>query len=205
MGARLRPEEVGKREFNVAKFEVDHEEVMHLKNLYKLVHAWLVDEGFSAADGKPGDDKFETLYLERINQAGMKENHIWWRAVMIPRGNRYYRYFLKIDWQILAMKTVEIMHKGQKFKTNKGEIIMRVEAWLQLDYRNEWEKSGLLSRLEMWFRERHYLKEIKSYKKDLYKTAYRLHSTIKQFMNLKMPVPWGKSFHAEKGTYTSYN
>jgi len=193
--AKLRPGD--SRDILATKFEIENEEVFHLKNLYKLVHEWLVDEGFNSVDDDA--DKFETLYLDRMKESGEKEHHIWWRTIQIPRSNKYYRYFLKIDWQTLCMKKIEIMHKGQKFSTNKGDVILRVEAWLQLDYDDEWKNSKLLTFFDRWFRERFYLEKIKSYKQDLYLTAFRLHTAIKQYLQLKSPIDWGRPFHPPKG------
>ncbi len=189
------------RDILATKFEIDNEEVFHLKNLYKLVHEWLEDEDFVSVDtiGGSDNDKVETLYLDRVTSSGEKEHHIWWRAVQVPRGNSYYRYFLKIDWQTLYMKSIEIMHKGHKFKTNKGEVILRIEAWLQLDYQDKWKNSPFLRIFDKWFRERFYLKNIKEYRHDLYLTTFRLHQTIKQYLALKAPVDWGRPFHPVKG------
>jgi hypothetical protein len=194
----LRPEEKDKKDILAAKFEIEHEDVYHMKNLYKRVYEWLVDEGFTAAEG-PSDTLYETLYWERTRANDSQEHHIWWRAVDTPRNNAYYRYFLKIDFQTINMKKIEIMHKGQKFGTNKGDVIIRVEGWLQLDYNDQWKKSGILSMFEQWFRERFYLADWRKYKDDLYLTTYRLHTTIKQYLQFKMTTDWGRSFHPERG------
>jgi len=193
--AKLRPND--ERDILATRFEIENEEVFHLKNLYKLVYEWLNDEGFLSVD--TGDDKIESLYLDRTSGSGEKEHQIWWRAVQTPRGNKYYRYFLKIDWQTLYMKKIEIMHKGQKFGTNKGDVIIRIEAWLQLDYDDNWRSSKFLNFFDRWFRERFYLEKIKSYKHDLYLTTFRLHNTIKQYLQLKAPTDWGRPFHPPKG------
>jgi hypothetical protein len=197
MGAlKLRPGD--DRDILATKFEIENEEVFHLKNLYKLIYEWLDEEGFKAVDGK-ADDKIESLYRDTTTGDGAKEHLIWWRSVQVPRDNNYYRYFLKIDWQTLYIKSIEIMHKGQKFKTNKGDVIIRIEAWLQLDYRDKWKNHPFLRIFDRWFRERFYLEKIKSYKHDLYLTTFRLHQTIKQYLQLKAPVDWGRPFHPEKG------
>ncbi|MBW2991462.1 hypothetical protein KY348_07220 [Candidatus Woesearchaeota archaeon] len=193
--AMLRPGD--ERDILATKFEVEHEDVFHLKNLYKLVHEWLEDEDFVAVD--TGDDKCESLYLDRTKPNGEKEHWVWWRTIQVPRGNNYYRYFLKIDWQTLYMKKIEIMHKGHKFKTNKGDVIVRIEAWLQLDYQGKWQKNPLLRIFDKWFRERFYLDSIKKYRQDLYSTAFRLHQTIKQYLELKAPADWGRPFHPVRG------
>jgi hypothetical protein len=161
------------------------------------MYEWLVDEGFVSVD--TGDDKIESLYIDHTYANGEKEHQIWWRAVQVPRDNNYYRYFLKIDWQTLYMKKIEIMHKGQKFSTNKGDVILRIEGWLQLDYKDKWKKSPLLRIFDEWFRRRFYLEKVKSYRHDLYLTTFRLHQTIKQYLELKAPVDWGRPFHPVRG------
>lgn len=186
------------RDILASKIEIENEETFHLKNLYKLIWEWLGDEGFVAIDGPP-DDKIEALYLDRTFADGSKEHRIWWRGFQVPRNNSYYRYFLKIDWVVLNMKKIEIMHKGQKFSTNKADVVLFIEAWLQLDYQNKWQKNPILKIFDTWFRQRFYLDKIKSYKHDLYLTSFRLHNTIKQYLQLKSPVDWGKPFHPERG------
>ena len=196
--AQLRPG--NPNDLPVAKFEIENEDVFHLKNLYKRIYEWLDDEGFVSVD--VGDDKIERFYLDRTLLNGNKEHHIWWRTVMEPRDNKYYRYFLKVNYQTLNVKKMEIMHKGQKFGTNTGDVIIRVESWLQMDYPNEtesWDKNSFLKIFKTWFNKRVYKEKIDTYKTDLYRTTYRLHTAIKQYLQLKMTDDWGRPFHPEKG------
>ncbi|MBN2142079.1 hypothetical protein JW711_01995 [Candidatus Woesearchaeota archaeon] len=185
------------RDILACKFEIEHEDVFHLKNLYKRIYDWMVEEGWAATDG--GDKNYETLYWERERPGGIKEHHIWWRAWMTPQGNSYYRYFLKLDYQTLVMKKSEVMSQGMKFSTNKGDVIIRIEAWLQLDYQNKWGKS-FLGRWDQWFRKRYYLDNVLKYKQDLYSDIYRLHTMIKQYLQLKpIKADWGRPFHPTRG------
>ena len=183
------------RDILVAKFEIEYEETFHFKNLYKLIYEWLGVEGYRAADG--GEPEY--LYFERVNMNGTKEYHIWWRAVKVPKDNTYYRYFLKIDYQVLNMKSAEVMHQGQKLKTDKGDLIMRVDAWLQLDYKNKWKDHFLLKIIDPWFRKRIYKNKIELLKVDFYKAAYRLNNTIKQYLRLKTSYDMPRPFHPIKG------
>jgi hypothetical protein len=189
------------RDIPYGQFEIEYEDVFHMKLLYKRLYEFLVDEGWKAADSDGADTNFETLYWERSNSAGdAKDSHIWWRCFRIPEGNPYYRYFLKVDIQTLQIRKVEVMHKGQKFATNKGDVIIRVAGYLQLDYKNEWQNSSLLKPFDNWFRERIYHKEVEDYKKDLYKAVYRVNTFVKQYLQLKnSTTDWGRAFHPEKG------
>jgi hypothetical protein len=194
MAYGLRPGD--QRDILAAKFEVTNKEVFHLKNLYKLVHEWLEIERWETIDNT---GEVENLYWERVKPDGAKEHHIWWRCQKIPENNRYYRYFLKIDFQTLAIKDIEIMFQGHKMETNKGEITFRIEAWLQLDFRNEWQDHWFLKHFDKIFRERVYKKQKDSYKNDLYNEAYMLQHAIKQYLKLKTPFERPRLFREEKG------
>jgi len=192
----------GEKDILVAKIYVENEETFHMKNLYKLIYEWLMEEGFTDIYGDVvGDGNPETFYMERILGTGAKEHRIRWRCLMNPKGSTYYRYFLKIDYTTINMKSIEVMHQGYKMKTDRGDVIINLEAWLQLDYKNEWDKTPFLNRkfIQKVFRNRIYKEQVESYKVDLYKMTYRLQNTIKQYLKLKTLYEMPKPFHPEKG------
>src|SRR3989338_7600783 len=106
----------GENEHNilVAKYEVENEETFHMKNLYKLIHDWLSEEGFKDIYGD--DENPEIFYLEKMLGSGSKEHRIWWRVIKSPQSSQYYRYFLKINFLTLNMKSIEVMHQGHKMR-----------------------------------------------------------------------------------------
>lgn len=185
----------------VAQLEIENEETFHMKNLYKLIYNWLLEEGFTDIEG----DKYpEIFYLERILGHGAKEHRIWWRCMRSPQGSEYYRYFLKIDYMTLNMKSIEVMHQGQKMKTDRGDVVIKIWAYLQLDFHEGMRNNKFLTNfpvvnLEKMFRNRIYKAQIESYKIDLYKTAYRLQNTIKQYLKLKTLYEMPRPFQPEKG------
>jgi hypothetical protein len=194
--------EKGSKDILVAKLQIENEETFHLKNLYKLIRDWVDIEGFTdiygerIADGNP-----ETFYFERIGGAGLKEHKIRWRCLKIPGKSPYYRYYLKIDYMTLNMKSIEVMHQGYKMKTDRGDIIIDIEAWLQLDFQDEWQKTPFLKSkfIQRLFRNRIYKEQVESYRIDFYKLTYRLQNTIKQYLKLKTLYEMPKPFHPEKG------
>lgn len=187
----------GEHSILVAKIEIENEETFHLKNLYKLIHDWLSEESFVDIYGE--DVNPEIFYFEKILGSGAKEHRILWRCYKIPAKSQYYRYFLKINFLTINMKSIEVMHQGHKMKTDRGDLIINIEAYLQLDYNERWRKNPLLKNFDRLFRNRIYKAQIESYKTDLYKMTYRLQNIIKQYLKLKtlyeMPTP----FHPEKG------
>ena len=176
-----------------AKFEVEYDEILNLKELYKLVYEWCEQWGYkSIAPGEP-----EMLYMELVGGNGAKNHHIWWRYKR--DDTNYFRNFLKIDFQTLNVNSVEIMMNGKKVKTNKGDIILRVEGWLMLDYNDQWKKTSILRILDKWFVKRWYKKRIESYKKELWFEVYNLQDNIKQYLDLNTPYNMPHAFKPTKG------
>lgn len=190
-----------KYDFLVARLEIENEETFHLKNLYKMIHDWLIEEGFKTIyyDIDPADENPEIFYLERILGTGAKEHRIWWRCIKTPGKSKYYRYFMRINFLTLNMKSIEVMHQGHKMKTDRGDCVITIEAWLQLDYNKEWRDHSFLKHFDNYFRRRVYKAQVESYKIDLYKASYRLQNVIKQYLKLKTLYEMPKPFHPEKG------
>lgn len=191
----LRPGD--ERDIFAAKYEVEKQDVLNFKNFYKHMHEWLEDEGFVDPEGMK--DKFESFYFEKLTTSGLKEHRIWWRCVFIPGESSYVRYVLKIDFQNLAMKDTEIMHHGQKFKTNSVDAVVRVEAWVQLDYQDQWQKHWFLKHFDSFFRRRIFHERWEEHKRELYKKAYNFQKRMKQFLEQKTYEPMPKIFRHKRG------
>ncbi|MCF7871473.1 hypothetical protein K9L97_00380 [Candidatus Woesearchaeota archaeon] len=146
-----------------------------------------------------GNEKIETLYFEKILGNGNSEHHIWWRTHHIPSNNKYYKYYLKLDFQTLNMGKHKVTHKGQQIGTNKGDLILRCTSWVVLDYMHSWRNHPILKYFDEWFIKRIYKKQIDFLKTDLWIKTYKLHDTIKQYMKLKTPSNMPKPFHSELG------
>ena len=192
--ARIYPLDKDGRDIKTAYFEVEYEDVFHLKELYKRCYEWFLMWNYESLEG---DDVPETLYFERINQAGAQEHHIWWRWQ--KKINHYVKYFIKFDIQTLNTSKVEIMHKGKKAKTNKSDIIFRVEAYVMLDWQEEFQKDGLLKHVDRWFRRRWYRQEREAHKKRLWFEAYNLEDSIKQYLNIHTAFDLPEPFQPNKG------
>ncbi|MFH1506068.1 MAG: hypothetical protein ABIE94_03690 [archaeon] len=185
------------RDIMATKIEVEFNDVYHLKNLYRLCHEWVTEEHYEDPDGFM--DKFEFTYWERTKPGGAKEKWIWWRAIKIPHGNQYYRYFLRWDMQVLGSKEVEVMHQGHKFTMNKGNVKFVLEGWLQLDFKDEWQNHWFLKHFDWIFRNRWYKQHIEDYKWELYKDVYKLERQIKDYLQLKNPFERPKLYRPVKG------
>ncbi|MCF7865982.1 hypothetical protein K9L67_05455 [Candidatus Woesearchaeota archaeon] len=181
----------------IAEFEIEHEDTFHLKNLYKLIHEWFHMNKFVSVDN--GDDKIESLYFHKVLGNGNVEHHMWWRAHNIPQGNKYYKYFLKLDFQTLNMGKDKVKKDGRDYSTNKGDLILRCKAWVILDYKHEWRNHPILKYFDKWYIKRIYKSQVDFLKGDLWVKTYKLQDVIKQYMKLKTPTKMPKPFHDELG------
>ena len=175
---------------NDGHFEIEIEKTFHLKNIYKELHQQLVDWEYYDADLDSGD-KWENLYYEIKKGNGLMFHHIWWRMLKTPKGsetNDLFRFFLRINFQTIAMSKHETMINGKKFKTYKGDLIIRIKAYVRLDPKDKWKKHPILKHFEKIMVERWMAPEVKRHKKMFYADLVALQRLIKQLIGSKVEV-----------------
>lgn len=191
-----------------AETRVRYKEPFHMRNLYILLHDWLVEENWTTRNDMNWEEHF---YLKRETPQG-DEQWIWWRLKKVPGAgegsagdNPYFRYLLDIFWHMVGIKDIEVMHQGKKYKTNSADLELYLKAKLELDYQHEvgkgWRDSMLLGPFHDMFQKRLFKQQILKHKHDLYRETYRFQEVVKSFLGLKtyMPEPEGQRFHPEKG------
>jgi len=174
---------------------IKYEDVFSFKELYKAIRDWLIVNEY-ASDKR--DEEMEKLYLEKQSGAGVKELWIWWRNSKAPHGSKYFKYVINVDYHVLNMKDVEIMHKGSKIKANKGEVEILINCYLQTEAEFEIEKS-MFRFIANLFRKRIYRQEVEQHKKELQEDMFSLQHEIKQFLELKGFLPKSELLHPLRG------
>lgn len=177
-----------------ANFTVKFKDTFNLKEFYRAMHEWLLEYEWSSVDSKGKIEKgetWETLYLERQGLEGDKEMWWWWRLEKIPTDNSYYKYILDIDYHILYILPAEVMRDGKKLKVNKGEVEVKVWAYVQFDMEGEWSKHPFLKSFNSIFPKRIYKQELyEDHKLELYREAYILQAFMKKWFKLKSFLPY---------------
>jgi|SRR3989344_1802443 len=174
---------------------VKYKDVFDLKAFYETLKEWLLENGWS--DESDHLEHWETFYGEKIDQSGAKELWINWRAFKKPEGASHLNYHLDIDFKVIGMANVEIVHDGQKIKTNKGELELKINGAIEEVYKNEFEDNSFLKQVKDLFAKRVYKKEVEQRKKEFYQELYVLQNFIKQWFKLKRYLPYQevKSFY----------
>lgn len=191
----LRPND--ERDIFAAKWELEFEDVHHFKEFYRMTHEFLGENGWEDPEG---GENWEYFYFERTYPGGgPKEHRTWWRVVWVPNSSPYVRYFLKLDMRTLNMKQVEVVVNNKKYKTWKGSLTLYCDAYVQLDYKNQWQNHRFLRHFDKFFRKRIYKHYWEGHKKECYKKCYELNREMKKFFAVKSPVQEPRLFRHVKG------
>jgi hypothetical protein len=175
---------------NPTKLKV--KDVFNMNDLIKAANEWLRENSYFAYDDMDIDQHSqESLYTYKVTQGGAGlDVWIWWRVVKYPmattKSTSFLRYVMNIDMHFLGDSgEVEVMHKGKKVKLNNGEIEFIITPFLELDYRNEWKKQGILKLVEKTFRKRMYQAEIDNHEHYFYTQLYKFQGVLKTFFGLE--------------------
>lgn len=192
-----------KRDIKIMNFELEKDAPMKMKEIYEAFHNELADDGWK--DPVSGDDKFESLYWERVLANGFKEHHVWWRAVKYPLGdkNTYIRYACKVDVQSLVVRDTEIVYKGKKKKVQHADLVLRVWFFLQLDVDDKLQNT--ISSFLNLFRKHLYKEEIDQHAAELYNYGQKIQRWLKAYLDMEESGEQPTHFGPEMGYKNQYS
>ncbi|MCX6709732.1 MAG: hypothetical protein NTV63_02125 [Candidatus Woesearchaeota archaeon] len=171
------------------QIEARHKATAVYKPLYEMLHDWFMEYGYS---GKGGEDKYmETLYSVEENPGG-DTIHIWWR--LSKNINKQIRYVFNFDYLGVAVNDIEVQFENKKIKAQKGELTMYINARIELDYENKWDKSPLMRFFQLYLRTRALKANLEMHKRLLQEEAYKLDALIKRYFDMYQFTPEKKTF-----------
>lgn len=147
--------------------------IFDMGELYQNMKTWLDFQGYGDQEKTFQEEK----YVERI-KGESKQIEIRWRADNL--FNEYVSYTLGITFFIVGLKDVQIEKDGNKVGSNKGEIEIRFNAKLNLDWKNKW-KSPFVQGIYNNYVIRD---KIEEHKTDLYNKTYSLYDEVKKFFEM---------------------
>jgi len=106
---------------------------------------------------------------------------------------------INIDFHALNLKEVEVMHEGQKVKTNYGQIKILVQAIIETDYEKSWQGHWFLKFFNEVFWKRIFWRNMEIHRKEVYKDAYNLQEEIKKYLEMQSTTPDKKGFFPVRG------
>jgi len=170
----------------VTRFTINRNDILHLKNLYTLMHEWLVEHEYTESRE---DYKFpETYLLHREGPAG-KEMWWRWRCEQSPLyGNKLWKFHLNIDCHVLTMKDVEVAIGGKKYKANQGEAEVQGSGVLLFDPDKMLDK-GMFKDMKKLLYKRLWKQQYEMLKDDLRRDVFQFRDAIATFLTIETYLP----------------
>ncbi len=117
--------------------------IFSFKDYYKFCYDWLAEE--------TGLDLAEEEYVEKI-KGDIKDIDIKWSGTR--EVTDYFKFEIKVEYEIRALKDVQITEGNKKVKTNDGQVKLKVKGNLIRDYEGKFETTAfnkfLRSIYEKW-------------------------------------------------------
>jgi len=180
-----------KKFIKVTQLRVKNNDTFLLQGLYNTMHDWLGDSGWQAESNTKIE---ETLFRKVEHASGAKDFRIQWR--LKKNINAYIRYLIDIDFNILRIQDVEVIHQGKKIKSNKCDCDINMVIRMEYDYGGEWSKHWLLKHMATVFPKRIYWQEFEQHRKNAYWESYKFMEIIKDFWKMKRWIS-----EPEKGSF----
>lgn len=156
--------------------------------MYTLVYEWLVDNGWHDRD----NDTFfpEIAYVERDGGGG-KEIWVYWKLSNnyddAPEG--FANKKMDITFHCLSIKSEEMVIKGKKIKTQKGEFEINVKAYLELNYKKYWEQNKIPKFFQDIMMKRTIKRKVEKWRDNVRSDALRLREAINIYLKIPHYTP----------------
>ena len=106
--------------------------VFSFKDFYKFCHEWLTED--------TGLDVAENKYVEKLTGDSKNIDVEWTGEIKVTD---YFKFEIKVAFEIVGLTKVEIMQNNSKVQTNKGSVKVKVKGTLIKDYDGKFEKDAL--------------------------------------------------------------
>jgi len=118
--------------------------ILSFADFYRFCYEWITEE-------IDMDSLSETKYEEKL-KGDEKEIVVEWEGE--KELTDYFRFDMKVKFEVKSLKTVEVMQNGKKIKTNDGSVKLTAKGIIVRDYKGKFEMSAfnkfLRSIYEKW-------------------------------------------------------
>lgn len=116
----------------ILKEKVKYSGLGNFKDAYKYLYSKIESEGFAL---------IEDSYSEKISGSS-KEIEVEWSAN--KKVSDYFKYSLKVKWDVKGMSDVEVELDGKKKNMNKfADLAISFTGTLEKDYESKWEGTNV--------------------------------------------------------------
>ena len=170
-----------------AKFTIVYKDVYSWSYFYKLLHEWLLDNKYCTDK----DEDFREILFEQIERSFGTEVWLRWRLTKTEIGTykELFQYDVDIDFHILGQKEVEVVSGGKKYKADKGELEVGVNAWVTIDPKKKIKEHWLGKHFDDFIFKTFLKKKHKQHRKQLAYEMQRLQEAVKTYLKLEAYLP----------------
>lgn len=118
---------MGQRVYAIENQKLKQSGLFNLDEFYKIMYRWFEVYGY---------EFHEDLYKVSDDPSGAQLLELRWTTK--KNVDSYIRRVIKMGFLITGFTKAEVEKEGIKIKTNKGTIEIRITAYLELDYKDEW-------------------------------------------------------------------
>jgi len=157
----------------IFKGKIKQSGIFDFKEFYSFIYDWLKGEGYGV------DEK---VYSEKI-AGDAKDIEIEWEAK--KKVSDYFKFVIKVSWNISGMKKVKVKKEGKEINMNSGGVSIKFAAVLVKDYESKWEDAPIWKFLRGIY-DRYIIKSrIDQYEDDLMGELDELIAQCKSFLAIE--------------------
>ena len=164
---------MSEKDYIARSIKVRQQAVFDMAELYKVMFRWFSQHNY---------DFQEKQYMQRQSPDGSRHLEIGWQTAR--KISDYIKFHIDIKFLVLGLSSVDVDINSMKRKTNKGDVEMRFDAWLELDYEGKWEGNPVTKFVRDIYNKLVIKSRIEDYQAELHEELYELIGEIKSYLNL---------------------
>ncbi len=144
------------------------------RDFYKFCYDWLVEE----TELNVSEDK----YVEKLQGDEKEIDVVWtgWRKI-----TDYFKFVIKVKFQVRRLKEVEIMEDNVKIKKNSGYVEIKITGTLVRDYDGKFESNAFRKFLRGTYEKWIIPSRIEQFEEKLISDADEFLSQAKAYLDLE--------------------
>lgn len=148
--------------------------VFSFSDVYNFCYDWLTEETNLILT--------EDKYKEKLS-GNAKNINVEWTG--IRKITDYFKFEIKIEFEIINLTEVEVVKDDAKTKTNKGQIQIKVKGILVRDYQGKFERTAFKKFLRSIYEKWVIASRIDEYEEKLFKDCDEFLAQVKAFLDLE--------------------
>src|SRR3989338_466352 len=115
----------------IIREKVDHSGVFDFKGFYNYAHSWFKEENYGVVEDK---------YSEKVS-GNNRDIKIEWSTT--KKLSDYFKFEIKVEFEISWMSDVEVEIEGQRKAMNKGKVSVEIKGSLVKDPDSKWDSTPI--------------------------------------------------------------